>query len=173
MWAARQPTRYEVTLVMRRPSRYSYVAAMRRYSVHLFLACASGLLVVHSGAQTPAASGTDPGTAVQSQPVAVDPDRNADGTYKVGPDMKAPRLIHHESLKYTKSARQKGLNGSVIVALIVDEKGLPQNVHVEQGTNTELDEIAVTNVRTYKFKPALKAGIPVPIDLSVTVNFLP
>jgi protein TonB len=34
-----------------------------------------------------------------------------------------------------------------------------------------LDEKAVDAVKKYKFKPALEAGKPVPVELNVEVNF--
>jgi len=73
--------------------------------------------------------------------------------------------------EFTTEARQKKLAGVVLVNLIVDAKGKPQNVHVGRGIGSGLDQNAVAAVKKYKFEPATENGKPVPVALSVEVNF--
>ena len=61
--------------------------------------------------------------------------------------------------------------GIVLVNLIVDAKGKPQDVHVLRGVGMGLDEKAIKAVKQYKFKPALLGGKPVPVELNVEINF--
>ncbi len=73
--------------------------------------------------------------------------------------------------KFSKQARKAKFSGQVIVALIVDKEGMPQNVHVLRGVGMGLDEEALKAVKQYRFKPALQNGRPVPVYLNVQINF--
>jgi protein TonB len=59
----------------------------------------------------------------------------------------------------------------VTVSTIVDQHGIPQNVHVTRGVGHGLDEKAVEAVKKYRFKPAMENGKPVAVYLNVEVNF--
>jgi protein TonB len=54
---------------------------------------------------------------------------------------------------------------------VVDENGNPTHVHVARGVGMGLDEKAVEAVRQYKFKPGMKDGKPVKVELAIEVNF--
>lgn len=54
---------------------------------------------------------------------------------------------------------------------MVDEDGNPQNVRVIRPLGMGLDEKAIEAVRRYRFNPALKDGVPVPVEIKVEVNF--
>lgn len=96
----------------------------------------------------------------------------ADGqVYNVGGSVHAPVLTYAPHPQYTEAARKAKLSGNVIVALLVDPAGEPQNVRVVRGLGNELDEKAVEAVQRYKFKPATRNGEPVPANLKVEVNF--
>ena len=57
------------------------------------------------------------------------------------------------------------------VYLEVDEHGNPTHVHVAHGIGMGLDEKAVEAVKQYRFKPAMKNGRPVTVEMYVVVNF--
>jgi protein TonB len=59
----------------------------------------------------------------------------------------------------------------VLVNLVVDSKGNPQNVHVLRGVGMGLDEKAIEAVRQYRFNPAIEGGKPVPVEVNIEVNF--
>ena len=61
----------------------------------------------------------------------------------------------------------------MIVSLIVDANGNPQNVHVVRSLGMGLDEKALEAVRQYKFKPAMDQTThkPVPVPINVEVRF--
>lgn len=91
--------------------------------------------------------------------------------YNVGGSVRPPVLVHDANPEYSEAAKKAKLSGNVLVALVVDSDGQPQNVHVAQGLNNELDEKAVEAVQQYRFKPATRDGEPVPVNLKVEVNF--
>jgi len=94
-----------------------------------------------------------------------------DKVMHIGGSVTAPVLIHLASPEYTDNARKKKFNGDVQIYLWVDENGNPTHVRVVKGVGMGLDEKAVEAVRQYKFKPAMKNGKPVKVDLFINVNF--
>ena len=90
---------------------------------------------------------------------------------KIGGGVSAPELTYKVDPTFTAESRKAKFNGIVLVNFIVDANGKPQNVHVLRGVGMGLDEKAVDAVKKYKFKPALEAGKPVPVELNVEVNF--
>jgi TonB family protein len=95
-----------------------------------------------------------------------------DGQIKsVGGGVSAPVAIKQVQPQFSEEARQKKMGGTVTVYLIVDQHGLPQNVHVTRGVGMGLDENAVEAVKQYRFKPAMENGKPVAVYLNVEVLF--
>ncbi|HEV2578593.1 MAG TPA: M56 family metallopeptidase [Acidobacteriaceae bacterium] len=91
--------------------------------------------------------------------------------YNVGGSVRPPVAIYAPDPEYTEAARKAKLSGNVIVSLVVDSDGEPQNVRVARGLGNELDEKAVGAVQQYKFKPATRNGEPVSTYLNIAVNF--
>jgi TonB family protein len=90
---------------------------------------------------------------------------------KIGGGVTEPELIHKTDPEFSAEAKKAKFNGIVLVNLIVDAKGKPQNVHVLRGVGMGLDEKAIKAVKQYKFKPAMEGGKPVPVGLNVEINF--
>ena len=95
------------------------------------------------------------------------------GLRRVGDGVSAPKAIYQPEAEFSDEARRAKYEGTVVVTLIVDANGNPQNVHVTRTLGMGLDEKAVEAVQKYKFKPALdqKTGKGVPVMVSVEVRF--
>jgi protein TonB len=93
------------------------------------------------------------------------------GVYHVGGGVKPPVLLSSPDPEFSEEARKAKFSGNVEVYLIVDENGNPTHVKVARPIGMGLDEKAVEAVRQYKFKPAMKDGKPVKVDMYVDVNF--
>jgi TonB family protein len=91
---------------------------------------------------------------------------------QVGGGVKAPVVIKQPEPEFSEEARHKPMNATVTVSLIVDQRGMPQNVHVTRGVGMGLDENAVKAVKQYRFKPAMENGKPVAVYLNVMVHFI-
>jgi TonB family protein len=89
----------------------------------------------------------------------------------IGDGVSAPTLTHQVPPEYTPEAKLAKTQGTVLVNLIVDEAGEPENVHVLRGLGNGLDDKAVEAVRQYRFTPAMEDGKAVPVSLNVEVNF--
>ena len=145
-----------------------------RFVFHLviLMGCAA-LLVAPSGAQDksgenqPAASATNdspkPSTAPDIRTLS------GDRVYRVADGLKPPRVIDSPDPKYPKSA--KNYEGTVVLWLIVNSQGLPEQMKVQKSFGHGLDESAIAAVSQWKFAPATKDGVPVPVMINVEVNF--
>jgi hypothetical protein len=91
---------------------------------------------------------------------------------KFGPIKLAPSIIYAPKPHYSEEERKKCKNapeGGCVVALIVDEKGMPQQVHVIRHFGVDFDRSAVHSVEQFRFMPATSNGKPVPASLTIEV----
>jgi TonB family protein len=58
-----------------------------------------------------------------------------------------------------------------LIGLIVDTQGMPQNLRVVRPLAYGLTEKAIEAVSKYRFKPAMRGGQPVPVYVTIEVNF--
>jgi len=93
------------------------------------------------------------------------------GIFKVGGGVSEPQVLFAPDPTFTEEARQAKVAGKVVVYLQVNPDGHPMHVKVIRGLGMGLDEKAIEAVRQYKFKPALKDGHPVTVEMNVEVNF--
>ena len=89
----------------------------------------------------------------------------------IGGSVSAPRLIYQVVPEYSDEAKTTKTQGIVLVHMVVDAQGFPDDVHVIRSLGHGLDEKAVEAVQQYRFKPAMEYGRPVPAQLNVEVNF--
>lgn len=93
------------------------------------------------------------------------------GVYQIGGNVTPPSWFYKQEPQFSEEARQAKIGGNVLVYMIVDANGQPRNVRVLQGLGHGLDEKAVEAMQASTFHPAMKNGVPVPVELQVEVNF--
>jgi periplasmic protein TonB len=91
--------------------------------------------------------------------------------YRIGGGVSAPVPIYQPEPEYSEEARKAKLQGTVLLALIVDETGKPVAIRVTKPLGLGLDQMAIQAVEKWRFKPGTKDGKPVPVIASVEVNF--
>ena len=89
---------------------------------------------------------------------------------KLETDRKA-RVIYHVEPEYTADAREKKIEGTVVLTLTVDHEGLPQNIKVKQSLYPSLDQSAIEAASKMRFEPAMKNGQPASQFISVEFRF--
>jgi periplasmic protein TonB len=93
------------------------------------------------------------------------------GVMHIGGGVSKPIVLYQVEPEFSEEARKAKFSGNVEVYLWVDPDGKPSHIRVVRGVGMGLDEKAVDAVRQYRFKPAMKDGKPVQVDLYVDVNF--
>jgi TonB family protein len=82
-----------------------------------------------------------------------------------------PVPIHNVDAEFSDEARRERIQGVVMVSLLVNEEGVPIDLSVVKGMGHGLDEKALEAVSQYRFKPAMRGGVPVEARITVEVNF--
>jgi TonB family protein len=93
------------------------------------------------------------------------------GPGPAGPGIRPPRGISIVDPKYTDAARKAKINGSVVVAVAINEEGGVDDVKIVRGLGYGLDQNAMDAARQSKFTPATKDGKPVPVQINMAMTF--
>jgi TonB family protein len=103
----------------------------------------------------------------------VDDERNqtTKGVYRAGGGVSAPAVLFKVDPEYSEEARNARYSGTVLVSLVVDQSGRPQNIRVVHSLGLGLDEKAMEAVAKWKFKPGMKDDKPVDVQATIEVNF--
>jgi|GEM_PF-6023362 len=87
----------------------------------------------------------------------------------------APRLRERHDVAYPREARAAGIEGDVVVELVIDERGDVTGVApihpLDDGDVYGLVKAAVATAKRYRFAPATRGGVAVPSRLRWTVQF--
>lgn len=113
-----------------------------------------------------------PELAVLTTGTPWEPSRNApQSTDHVGGSVTAPVPFNSVEARYTPEARKARINGKCLISLIVDRQGMPQDIKMVKTLDPGLDQNAIDAVGGYRFKPAMRNGEPVPVKITVEINF--
>lgn len=93
------------------------------------------------------------------------------GPYRAGSGIDPPRLLVEARPRYTEEARQGGVEGDVVLEIVVRSDGSVGDVRVLRRLGFGLDEQAVQAVRRWKFSAATRFGTPVDVLVEVAVEF--
>jgi TonB family protein len=91
--------------------------------------------------------------------------------YSPGRGVAPPVPIYAPEAEFSDEARRSKYQGVCLISIIVDTQGNPQNPRVVQRLGMGLDEKAIEAIRRYKFKPGTKDGKPVPVLITIEVDF--
>jgi len=93
------------------------------------------------------------------------------GAYRVGGGVHAPKAIYTVEPEFSDEARKNKYQGRVLLSLVINREGRPRDVTVQRSLGMGLDEKAIEAVKQWRFQPGTKDGQPVPVIVSVEVNF--
>jgi len=99
-----------------------------------------------------------------------------DGGYGGGPrrpgdGVTNPEPIKQPEPKYTVDAMRAKITGEVTLEATVEANGKVSNVRVLKGLSYGLNEEAIKAARLWEFKPAMADGKPVPIIVTIILEF--
>jgi TonB family protein len=93
------------------------------------------------------------------------------GPYRPGSGIEPPRLLREIRADYTEEARRRGVQGEVLLEIVVRRDGSVGDVRLMQGLGYGLDRQAIDAVRQWRFAPARRFGSPVDVLVEVAVEF--
>jgi protein TonB len=93
------------------------------------------------------------------------------GPYRPGSGIEPPSLLHEVKPDYTEEARRRGVEGDVVMEIVVEANGRVGQVRVLQGLGYGLDERAIAAVRQWRFSPATRRGAAVSVMVEVAMEF--
>ena len=88
----------------------------------------------------------------------------------IGGNIRPPTRVRYIAPVYPRFALQGGVQGTVILQAVIDERGSVREVKVLRSIPL-LDDAAVQAVSQWTFTPTLLNGTPVPVVMTVTVAF--
>lgn len=93
------------------------------------------------------------------------------GPYRPGSGIVAPGLLREVKPDYSEDARRRGIEGDVVLEIVVRSDGGVGSVKILQGLGAGLDQRAIDAVRQWRFSPARRLGTPVDVVVEVAVEF--
>jgi TonB family protein len=99
------------------------------------------------------------------------PIASAVGAFKIGGGVSAPVPIVKPEPEYSAEARAAKWQGAVLLQVVIDENGVPQDIKIVRPLGMGLDQKAIEAVQKWRFKPGLKDGQPVPVSANMEINF--
>ncbi len=90
----------------------------------------------------------------------------------IGADIKPPTAIYKPDPDYTPQAARKGIEGTIQFSVVVDTAGNIADIQEKSAPLGDgLDQSAIDTVKKWKFNPATRNGVPVPVRVTVEVSF--
>jgi TonB family protein len=120
---------------------------------------------------------TEPAVAALAEPPPQSPaakpnPESEPDVFTPGADVSAPIPVYKPEPPYTAAAKNAKVSGALRFAIVIDAQGNVQEAkELSPRLGKGLDESAEDTIRTWKFKPSLRAGVAVPVRVTVHVNF--
>ena len=89
---------------------------------------------------------------------------------RIGGEIKPPRKIRDVKPFYPQEAQDLRIQGVVIIEAVIDAAGNVARGRVIKSIQ-KLDEAALDAVKQWQFEPTLMNAAPVPVVMTVTINF--
>jgi protein TonB len=93
------------------------------------------------------------------------------GPFRPGSGISPPKLLREVKADYSEDARRAGIEGEVVLEIVVRRDGSVGDVRVKRGVDRGLDQRAIAAVRQWRFTPATRRGAPVEVIVEVGVDF--
>jgi len=94
------------------------------------------------------------------------------GAYRPGNGITVPTLLLQVRPNYTSEAMQRKIQGTVMLEVVVGADGIPSAIRVGRSLDPNgLDNEAVQAVRQWRFAPGQRGDTPVPVLVSIVIDF--
>ena len=130
-------------------------------------------LLIAFGTAVPTAAAQQPPSTDQQRPSPTTPQPSSDSPsppIRVGGNIPTPTKIRHVAPAYPADAQRAGVQGVVIIEATIGEDGKVRDAVVLRSI-PQLDQAALDAVKQWEFMPTIVGGKPVPVVMTVTVQF--
>jgi periplasmic protein TonB len=93
------------------------------------------------------------------------------GPFRPGSGIEPPTLLREVKGSYADDARRRGIQGEVLLEIVIRRDGSVGDVRVLRGLDRGLDQRAIEAVRQWRFSPAKRRGVAVDLLVDVAVEF--
>jgi protein TonB len=93
------------------------------------------------------------------------------GPYRPGSGIAPPQILKEVKADYTEDARRRGIEGEVVVEIVVRRDGSVGDVKLLNGLPAGLNDRAIAAVRQWRWAPARRLGQAVDVIVEVSVEF--
>jgi len=90
---------------------------------------------------------------------------------QVGNVVVPSQILQKTEPEYSEEARIAGLEGAVTLTGTITEQGVPRDIRVTGSLGFGLDEKALAAIQQWRFTPGTRQGQPVPVDMTIPVDF--
>jgi TonB family protein len=97
--------------------------------------------------------------------------RNGKRVFYVGGSVMPPVKIFSPAPKYEVLAKEKRIQGTTVLELIIDERGEVSVIGIAKPLGAGLDDEAIRTIRTWRFKPATRNLEPVAVFVHMETKF--
>jgi TonB family protein len=95
----------------------------------------------------------------------------SDGPYRVGGDVSIPTVVYRVEPEYSEEARKARYQGTVVLEAVVRKDGKVDVLQLVRRLGFGLDDNAIRALKQWRFRPAMKNGVPVDATLNIEVRF--
>ncbi len=128
-----------------------------------------------AGSGTGGGAGTGAGTGIgEGSGAGIGPGSGGGtggGPYRPGSGIEPPRLLREVKPSFTDEGRRQGVEGDVVLEIVVRRDGSVGDVKILRRLGAGLDQKAIDAVRQWRFSPARRMGAPVDVIVEVAVEF--
>ncbi len=93
------------------------------------------------------------------------------GVYRIGGKISAPVCVVCPEPDYPEDLRKARVEGVVVLWVVIDEAGQAKGLRITRSLHAGLDKSAALAVGRWRFRPAQRDGKPVPVYMTVEVDF--
>lgn len=82
-----------------------------------------------------------------------------------------PEIVHRIPAEYTEMAREKGIEGTVVLMVLVRRDGSVGDISISESLEAGLDQSALEAVKGWEFVPATRGGNAVEVVVEIQIEF--
>jgi TonB family protein len=114
---------------------------------------------------------SEPPTVALHLPAPQEKTEKPEKKIKPGRKIIKPKLVKKVEPVYPDEAKKDGLEGTVVLEGVTDEKGKVVKAKILKGEHLVLNKAAITAIKQWEYEPFIINGKPIPFEFTVTMRF--